>query len=130
MTAITVDLYSDTQTRPTAAMREAMATAEVGDDVLDGDPTVQKLEARAASWLGKAGALYVPSGTMANQIAMGVWTRPGDEIIAPEEAHVLKYEGGALGFLHGVQRGRVVGARHGERCIAAELPQVPRDVAL
>ncbi|MFT7553687.1 MAG: threonine aldolase, partial [Rhodothermales bacterium] len=84
-------------------MRAAMAAAEVGDDVLDGDPTVRLLEERAAAFLGKERSLYVPSGTMANQIALGVWTRPGDEIIADRGAHILCYEGGALGFLHGVQ---------------------------
>jgi len=80
-----------------------MGTAVVGDDVLDGDPTVRELEARGAEWLGKAGSLYVPSGTMANQIAMGVWGRGGDEVIALRDAHVLLYEGGALGALHGLQ---------------------------
>lgn len=97
------DFRSDTVTRPTPAMRRAMADAEVGDDVLDGDPTVRRLEAFAAEWLGKDGALYVPSGTMANQIALGSWLRPGDEVIAAEDAHVLLYEGGATGFLHGAQ---------------------------
>lgn len=97
------DFRSDTVTKPTPAMRRAMAEAEVGDDVLDGDPTVRRLEAFAAEWLGKHGALYVPSGTMANQIALGCWLRPGDEVIAAEDAHVLLYEGGATGFLHGAQ---------------------------
>ncbi|MCA8978725.1 MAG: aminotransferase class I/II-fold pyridoxal phosphate-dependent enzyme [Planctomycetes bacterium] len=84
-------------------MRQAMANAVVGDDVLDGDPTVRELESFAARWLGKDGALYVPSGTMANQIALGCWLRPGDEVIAAEDAHVLLFEGGAAGFLHGAQ---------------------------
>lgn len=97
------DFRSDTVTKPSFAMRRAMAEAEVGDDVLDGDPTVRLLEAHAAQWLGKAGALYVPSGTMANQIALGCWLRPGDEVIAAEDAHVLLFEGGATGFLHGAQ---------------------------
>ena len=97
------DFRSDTVTRPTPAMRAAMAAAEVGDDVLDGDPTVGRLEAFAAEWLGKQGALFVPSGTMANQVAAGVWTRPGDEVIADREAHIFCFEGGALGFLHGAQ---------------------------
>ena len=74
------DFRSDTVTQPSAEMRSAMASAEVGDDVLDGDPTVRRLEEFAADWLAKEGALYVPSGTMANQIALGAWTRPGDEI--------------------------------------------------
>ncbi|MCE9594465.1 MAG: aminotransferase class I/II-fold pyridoxal phosphate-dependent enzyme [Planctomycetes bacterium] len=97
------DFRSDTVTRPGAAMRAAIAAAEVGDDVLDGDPTVRKLEARAAEWLGKDGALFVPSGTMANQVALGAWTKPGDEIIVEREAHVVRWEAGAAGFLHGVQ---------------------------
>ncbi|MDP6955609.1 MAG: GntG family PLP-dependent aldolase, partial [Planctomycetota bacterium] len=97
------DFRSDTVTRPCAAMRAAMAAAEVGDDVLDGDPTVAALEKEGAAWLGKDGALFVPSGTMANQIAMGAWTRPGDELIAEREAHVLVYEAGAAGALHGLQ---------------------------
>ena len=98
-----VDFRSDTVTRPSARMRAAIAEAEVGDDVLDGDPTVRELEAYAAEWLGKAGALYVPSGTMANQIAVGAWTRPGDELIVERGAHVVNFEAGAAGYLHGVQ---------------------------
>ncbi len=97
------DFRSDTVTRPTAAMRAAMAAAEVGDDVLDGDPTVGALEARAARWLGKEGALFVPSGTMANQVALGAWTSPGDEAIVDERAHVLVFEAGAMAHLHGIQ---------------------------
>ena len=83
------DFRSDTVTRPGPRMREAIASAEVADDVLDGDPTVQRLEQLAATRLGKDGALFVPSGTMANQLAIGVWTRPGDELIAQTEAHVV-----------------------------------------
>jgi threonine aldolase len=97
------DFRSDTVTRACAAMREAMATAEVGDDVLEGDPTVRRLEEAAAAWLGKDGALFVPSGTMANQVALGAWTRPGDELICQRYAHVTTFEAGAAGFLHGVQ---------------------------
>jgi threonine aldolase len=80
-----------------------MAEAEVGDDVLDGDPTVAKLERRAAEWLGKEGALFVPSGTMANQVALGAWLRPGDELVAEQHAHVVTWEAGAAGALHGAQ---------------------------
>jgi len=97
------DFRSDTVTRPSLAMREAMAAAEVGDDVLDGDPTVRALEDFAAQWLGKGRALFVPSGTMANQVALGAWTRPGDEIIVQRYAHVVTFESGAAGFLHGLQ---------------------------
>jgi len=84
-------------------MLAAMSAAELGDDVLDGDPTVRRLEERVADWLGKAGALFVPSGTMANQCALGAWTRPGDEVICEESAHVLLWEAGALGANHGLQ---------------------------
>ncbi|HUR27965.1 MAG TPA: GntG family PLP-dependent aldolase, partial [Planctomycetota bacterium] len=97
------DFRSDTVTRPTPAMRAAIAEAEVGDDVLDGDPTVQRLEEKVARLLGKERALFVPSGTMANQVALGCWTRPGDEIVAERHAHVVTWEAGAAGHLHGVQ---------------------------
>jgi threonine aldolase len=99
----TSDFRSDTVTRPSPAMRAAMAAAEVGDDVLDGDPTVRRLEQRAARLLGKEGALFVPSGTMANQVALGSWTRPGDEIVLERSAHIVCWEAGAPGALHGVQ---------------------------
>ncbi|MEM7309259.1 MAG: GntG family PLP-dependent aldolase [Planctomycetota bacterium] len=111
MTESAADFRSDTVTRPTPAMRRAMAEAEVGDDVLDGDPTVRLLEQEAARWLGKEGAWYVPSGTMANQVAAGVWTRPGDEVIAEQRAHIVLYESGALGYLHGVQTTTLRGER-------------------
>ena len=78
-------------------MRKAMAEAEVGDDVLDGDPTVARLERRVAGLPGKDGALFVPSGTMANQVALGAWTRPGDELIAERNAHIVTREAGAPG---------------------------------
>ncbi len=97
------DFRSDTVTQPSVAMRRAMAEAVVGDDVLDGDPTVRRLEEAAARWLGKPKAMFVPSGTMANQVALGVWTRPGDEIIVERSGHIVCWEGGAPGFLHGVQ---------------------------
>lgn len=97
------DFRSDTVTQPSPAMRKAMAEAEVGDDVLDGDPTVRKLEAKVAALLGKEAAMFVPSGTMGNQIALGVWTRPGDEIVIERSGHIVAWEGGAPGYLHGVQ---------------------------
>ena len=97
------DFRSDTVTRPCSAMRECMATAEVGDDVLDGDPSVRALEDAVAAWLGKERALFVPSGTMANQVAVGAWCRPGDELVAQTDAHIVLYEAGALAALHGVQ---------------------------
>lgn len=89
-----VDLRSDTVTRPTEAMYEAMRSAPLGDDVLGDEPTVAKLEELAADMLGKEAALFVPSGTMGNQIAVAVHTKPGDAIIIDEEAHILYYEVG------------------------------------
>jgi threonine aldolase len=98
-----IDLRSDTVTRPTPAMREAMARAEVGDDVLGDDPTVRALEDEVARITGKQAALFVPSGTMGNQLAIATQTRPGDEVIVGEGAHPVFYEGGAGAALSGVQ---------------------------
>jgi threonine aldolase len=98
-----VDLRSDTVTRPSAAMREAMATAEVGDDVWGEDPTVNRLQERAASLTGKEAALFVPSGTMGNQLALRAHTEPGDQLVCHADAHVLHYEGGAPAALSGLQ---------------------------
>jgi threonine aldolase len=97
-----IDLRSDTVTRPTPAMRRAMAEAEVGDDVYGEDPTVRALERRTAAMLGKEAALFVPSGTMANQIAVGVHARPGDELLCGATAHVYVWEGGGIARLWGV----------------------------
>src|SRR3954466_4340387 len=88
----TVDFRSDTVTKPTAEMRRAMAEAEVGDDVYGEDPTVHPLEARTAQLLGKAAAVFVPSGTMANQIGVGVNTQPGDEVLCSSTSHVYVWE--------------------------------------
>jgi len=98
-----IDLRSDTVTRPSAAMREAMARAEVGDDVYGEDPTVNRLQEVVAARLGKPAALFVPSGTMANQIALRSLTEPGDAAIAPRDAHIYLYESGAAAALAGVQ---------------------------
>jgi len=98
-----VDLRSDTVTRPTPAMRRAMAEAEVGDDVWGDDPTVIALEAEVAAMLGKEAAVYVPSGTMGNQISIRSHTRPGDEIFVHELAHVVVHEQGGAAALAGVQ---------------------------
>ncbi len=98
-----IDLRSDTVTRPTAAMREAMARADVGDDVYGEDPTVNRLEERTAALLGKEAAVFVPTGTMANQIALQVHTRRGDEVIVGEEAHLEADESGAGAAWAGVQ---------------------------
>ena len=89
-----VDLRSDTVTRPTPEMRRAMAEAEVGDDVFGEDPTVNRLEARAAEIMGKQASLFVPSGTMGNQIAVKVHTSPGHEMICDERSHIVLYEMG------------------------------------
>lgn len=97
------DFRSDTMTRPTDAMRRAMAAAEVGDDVWGEDPTVAELERAGALLLGKAAALFVPSGTMANQVAIHVHCRPGDELICEERSHVYWFEGGAIARLSGTQ---------------------------
>lgn len=98
-----IDLRSDTITQPTPAMRQAMATAEVGDDVFGDDPTVRRLEERTAEILGKEAAVFVPSGTMANQLAVRVHTEPGDEVILEANAHLYYYEAGAPAALAGVQ---------------------------
>ncbi len=97
-----VDLRSDTLTRPTPAMRQAMAAAEVGDDVFHEDPTVNALEARAAALAGKEAALFVPSGTMANLIACKLHTRPGDEVILERGSHLYRYEAGGFAAFAGV----------------------------
>lgn len=99
----TIDLRSDTVTRPTEAMRRAMATAEVGDDVYGEDPTVNRLQALAAELTGKEAALFVTSGTMGNQAAIAAATRPGDAVLVGEDAHILLYESGAGAALFGVQ---------------------------
>jgi threonine aldolase len=96
-----VDLRSDTVSRPTAAMRRAIAEAEVGDDVYGDDPTVLRLEARIAELAGKEAALYVPSGHMGNQLAIAVQTRPGDQVVLDAESHVFVNEQGAMAALSG-----------------------------
>jgi len=97
------DLRSDTVTRPSEGMRQAMYEAEVGDDVYGEDPTVNRLQERMADRLGTEAALFVPSGTMANQICLHVLTDPGDEVILERGAHVFNYESGAAGILSGLQ---------------------------
>lgn len=97
-----IDLRSDTVTRPTAAMRAAMAAAEVGDDVMGEDPTVNRLQERVAELLGKEAALFVPSGTMGNQICVKAQTQPGDEILCEATCHVYNYEAGAPAVVSGV----------------------------
>jgi threonine aldolase len=97
-----IDLRSDTVTRPTPAMRAAMHAAEVGDDVFHDDPTVNHLEERVAALLGKEAALFVPSGTMSNQIAVKAHTQPGDELICDVNCHIYNYEAGGPAILSGV----------------------------
>jgi len=108
---MTVDLRSDTFTRPTQAMRRAMAEAEVGDDVWGEDPTIRRLEAAVAERLGHEAALFVPSGTMGNQICLRLAAPPGTECLANEDNHILWYEAAAAPVLSGVQLHPVPGDR-------------------
>jgi threonine aldolase len=126
-----IDLRSDTITRPTAAMREAMAQAEVGDDVLGDDPTVQALEAEVARITGKQAALFVPSGTMGNQLAIATQTRPGDDVIVGEGAHLVGHEGAAGAALSGVQfsvagRGGLFGPDEVDAAVQPRADWAPR----
>src|SRR5688572_2794713 len=106
-----VDLRSDTLTKPTDPMRAAMAAAEVGDDVFGEDPTVARLEARAAELAGKEAALFVPSGTMANLIACKLHTQPGDEVILERTSHLYRYEAGGYAAHAGVSVALIDGQR-------------------
>ena len=107
----TADFRSDTVTRPTEEMRRAMAEAEVGDDVYGEDPTVNALEEESAKVAGKEAALFVPSGTMGNQIAINLHTRPGDEVLCVDWAHVRNFEHGAAAAISGVAFRNVEGDR-------------------
>lgn len=102
MTPIRIDLFSDTMTRPTPAMRRFMCDAEVGDEQKGEDPTVNRLQERVADLLGHEAALFLPSGTMCNEIAIKVHTRPGDEVLLDRTAHPLQFEGGGPAVLSGV----------------------------
>src|SRR5688572_26252780 len=106
-----LDLRSDTVTRPTPGMRKAMAEAEVGDDCYGDDPSVNRLQDRVAEMLGKECALWVPTGTMANELAVGVLCAAGDEIVCERSCHIVSYEGGAVAALWGVQPLVVDGVR-------------------
>jgi len=99
---VRINLYSDTQTRPSRAMKEAMMAAEVGDEQGGSDPTVWELCDRSAALLGKEAAMFMPSGTMCNQVALATHCRPGDEILAHEDAHVQSSEAGGPGAISGV----------------------------
>jgi len=108
---MTIDYRSDTFTRPTPGMLEAMYNAETGDDVFGEDPSVNRLEAMMADFFGKAAALYCPSGTMSNQVGIKVHTLPGDEVICSQLAHVYIYEGGGIAFNAGAQVRPIIGER-------------------
>jgi threonine aldolase len=129
---IEIDLYSDTQTKPSKAMRDAMATAEVGDEQQGRDPTVGKLLERVAGLLGKEDALFLPSGTMCNQIAVLVHCRPGDEVICDRTSHLINSEGGGAAALAGVMMHGLDGARgiysaaQAEAAIRPETNYAPR----
>jgi threonine aldolase len=98
-----IDIRSDTVTRPTPEMREAMAWAEVGDDVYGDDPTVRHLEELGAEILGKEASLFVPSGTFGNQLALFTWSPRGTEVILGDECHIIQHEAGAASIIAGVQ---------------------------
>lgn len=106
-----IDLYSDTKSKPTPEMRRAIADAEVGDEQAEEDPSVTQLLERSASLLGQEAAIFLPSGTMANEVAILVSCQPGDEIIAHENSHILNFEGGAAAALAGVMVRPVAGER-------------------
>ncbi|KAF5827581.1 threonine aldolase [Dunaliella salina] len=126
-----VDLRSDTVTRPSPAMLEAMASAAVGDDVYGDDPTVNELQAHAASMFNKEAGLFCPSGTMTNQIAIKAHTQPGDELICSDSAHIFIYEGGGIAFNSGVQA-RCLPGDEGGRIKAAQVESAvnPDDIHL
>jgi threonine aldolase len=120
-----IDYRSDTFTKPTAGMLGAMMAAEVGDDVFAEDPSINRLEAMAAEMFGKEAALYCPTGTMSNQIAIKCHTVPGDEVICEKNAHVYIYEGGGIAFNSSAQTKPIEGIRgqiKAEQVIAAINP--------
>ena len=136
MSPAPIDLRSDTVTRPSAAMRRAMADAEVGDDVLDGDPTTRRLEEATAALLGMEDALFFPSGTQANQTGLGLCTRLGTELIVEADAHIVHYELAGVAALWGVQirpvttpDGRLTAARLRDALRPAS-PHLPRVTAV
>jgi threonine aldolase len=133
---VPIDLRSDTVTKPSPDMRRAMAEAEVGDDVLDGDPTTRRLEARIAGLLGTEDALFFPSGTQANQTGIALLTRPGTELLVEADAHLVHYELAGVAALSGVQI-RPIATPDGllepelvRRALQPASPHVPRATAL
>jgi threonine aldolase len=120
-----IDLRSDTVTKPTSAMRRAMAEAEVGDDVLDGDPTVRRLEARVAEMLGKGAGLFFPTGTMANQTGIAVHAMPGTEALLDANAHIIHWEMAGAAAISGVQ---VRGVPAGEGRLVMDAESLERTI--
>ena len=123
-----IDFASDTKTRPTAGMRAAMAAAEVGDERANEDPTVNRLNKRCAAMLGKEDALFLPSGTMANEIALAVHCRPGEEVLCDATSHIIGFEGGGPAALAGVMIQPLAGWRgifSAEQLRAAIRPDRP-----
>jgi len=118
---MSIDLRSDTVTRPTPGMLKFMFDAKVGDDVFKEDPSINELEAKAAAIFGKEAGLYCPSGTMTNQVAIKVHTQPGDEVMCDVTAHIFNYEGGGMAFNSGVQA-KLINGDHG-RYTAAQLTE-------
>src|ERR1700755_906457 len=106
-----IDLFSDTKTKPSPAMRQAMANAEVGDERAGEDPSVNRLVERCAALLGKEAAVYLPSGTMCNEIALAVHCKPGDEVICDATSHIIGFEGGGPAALAGVMIQPLAGRR-------------------
>ncbi len=133
---VPIDLRSDTVTKPSPEMRRAMAEAEVGDDVLDGDPTTRQLEARIAGLLGTEDALFFPSGTQANQTGIALLTRPGTELLIEANAHLVHYETAGVAALSGVQIRPIatpdglLEAESVRRALRPASPHVPRATAL
>lgn len=123
-----IDLRSDTVTIPTTEMKEAMFNAKVGDDVFEDDETVNKLEALGASLFGKEAAIYCPSGTMTNQIAIKINSNPPGEIICDELSHIYKYEGGGIGFNAGLATKLLIGNSGRINALQIEAAINPDDV--
>jgi threonine aldolase len=133
MTNRLIDFFSDTMTKPTAGMRKAMAEAEVGDEQKGEDPTTRALEDRVSTLLGKEAAVFLPSGTMCNQVALAVHCQSGDEIIAPDVSHIFNYEGAGGAAITGAQirpiehaRGIFTGASVAAACRDPSVRHHPR----
>src|SRR3982751_2662116 len=123
-----IDFRSDTVTKPGPGMMEAMMKAKVGDDVFGEDPSINELETMTATMFGMEAALYCPSGTMTNQIAIKCHTQPGDEVICDESSHIYQYEGGGIAFNSGASvnllrgnRGRITANQVAEAINADDL---------